>query len=320
SSLPHVIFILADDMGYNDIGYAGDDFAALTPNLDALAAGGVRLGRYYTQQLCTPARAALLTGRYPFRTGMQCEVVQPTEPWGLPTEYALLPEHLQQLGYATHAIGKWHLGHAMADYLPQRRGFDTFYGYLTDHTDYDTHQNPEYGVLDFLHAVADGNGDGQCVDDQGGNYSVVLHTDRAIQILDAHRSGAGSSLDQPLFLYLAYAAPHYPLEYDAGIDYSPGANKLIYRPTSTTRTKHEQIGRLLDALDARGFLENYLLVFASDNGGCPGFGTSNYPLRGTKHYLWEGGTRARAFVAGSALSPSPASNAAYGGVFHVTDW
>ncbi|CAN0273249.1 unnamed protein product, partial [Discosporangium mesarthrocarpum] len=132
SRLPHVVVFLVDDLGFNDVGWANDDFVGLTPNIERLKGIGVELTSYYTQQLCTPARAAVLTGKYPFRTGTQYEVIQPTESWGLPLNYTLMPEFFKDMGYRTHAVGKWHLGHGYRDLLPHKRGFDTFYGFLTD--------------------------------------------------------------------------------------------------------------------------------------------------------------------------------------------
>ena len=123
---PHIVVILADDLGNADLGYRGS--AIRTPHLDALAAGGVRLEAFYGQPVCTPARAALLTGRYPIRHGLQTLVIFPSHTYGLPTEERTLPEALREAGYRTAMVGKWHLGHADTKYWPQNRGFDHFYG------------------------------------------------------------------------------------------------------------------------------------------------------------------------------------------------
>ncbi|MEL7334831.1 MAG: sulfatase-like hydrolase/transferase, partial [Planctomycetota bacterium] len=123
---PHVILLVADDLGYGDVGYHGSRIK--TPNIDALAKRGVRLEQFYAQPVCSPTRAALMTGRYPFQYGMQVGVVRPWADYGLPLNEQTLPKLLQTAGYRTAAIGKWHLGHAKPDYLPTARGFDHHYG------------------------------------------------------------------------------------------------------------------------------------------------------------------------------------------------
>ena len=134
---PNIIFILADDYGYHDIGYHGSEIK--TPNLDKLAESGVKLENYYVQPICTPTRSQLLSGRYQIHTGLQCGVIWAPQPNGIPLNDTLLPEKMKEVGYATHAIGKWHVGFYQPAYLPTRRGFDSFYGYLTGREDYLTH-------------------------------------------------------------------------------------------------------------------------------------------------------------------------------------
>ena len=123
---PNIVFIMADDLGNADLGYRGSEIK--TPNIDKLAAGGVRLESFYGQQVCTPARAALMTGRYPMRYGLQTLVIFPSHTYGLPTDERTLPQALKEAGYQTPMVGKWHLGHADQKYWPQNRGFDHFYG------------------------------------------------------------------------------------------------------------------------------------------------------------------------------------------------
>jgi arylsulfatase A-like enzyme len=321
-SPPHIIMLLVDDMGYNDVGWAGDDFEGLTPTLSELQDNGVELGSYYTQQLCTPSRAALLTGRYPFRTGMQSEVIQPVEDWGLPLEYELLPQFLKPLGYESYAIGKWHLGHASDAQLPHKRGFDAFYGLVSDQTHYCDHTSPTAGILDFMEAGGDY---WWCVTDEAVNgiYSTTLHTDYALRVVDEWSAGDQSA---PLFLYMAYQSPHYPLEPDESLDYTPIQSMLDGIPDPSRKAAAKmvygmdmEIDRLLSGLRVAGVLDdNYILAWASDNGGCPMHGLSNYPLRGTKHYTFEGGSHVRSFVQ-SPLLPS-ASGSVYNDLFHVTDW
>ncbi len=142
---PNIVIILADDLGSSDLGYRGSDIK--TPNIDALAHGGVRLESYYGLPLCTPARAALLTGRYPMRHGLQTLVIFPSHKYGLPTDETTLPQALKSVGYHTAMVGKWHLGHADRKYWPQNRGFDYFYGNLVGEVDYFTKDRG--GVVDW---------------------------------------------------------------------------------------------------------------------------------------------------------------------------
>jgi arylsulfatase A-like enzyme len=119
---PHIVFLLADDMGWGDVGYHGSEIK--TPNFDKLAAAGARLEQFYVQPVCSPTRAALMTGRYPMRHGLQVGVVRPWAQYGLPLDERMLPQALQEAGYETAICGKWHLGHFRREYLPTRRGFD----------------------------------------------------------------------------------------------------------------------------------------------------------------------------------------------------
>lgn len=134
---PHMILMVADDLGWEDVGFHGS--AIKTPHLDQLAKDGVRLDRFYVQPVCTPTRGALMTGRYPIRLGLQCGVVRPWATHGLPLDEKTLPEGLKSRGYATAIAGKWHLGHHQPAYLPTRRGFDRQYGHYNGAIDYFTH-------------------------------------------------------------------------------------------------------------------------------------------------------------------------------------
>ena len=141
---PNIIVILADDLGNADLGYRGSDIR--TPNIDALAKGGVQLENFHGMPVCTPARAALMTGRYPMRYGLQTLVIFPNHSYGLPTDERTMPQALKEAGYNTAMVGKWHLGHADKKFWPQNRGFDHFYGNTVGEVDYFTHQRS--GVTD----------------------------------------------------------------------------------------------------------------------------------------------------------------------------
>ncbi|XP_077545812.1 arylsulfatase B-like isoform X3 [Haemaphysalis longicornis] len=196
---PHIIFILADDLGWADVSFHGSSQIP-TPNLDALAADGIILNNYYTHPTCTASRGALMTGFYSTRYGLQHRPIQPGQPYGLDLNYTLLPQHLKRLGYETHLIGKWHLGCYREEFTPTRRGFDSFYGLHYGHVDYYDHQllsdeNASITGLDFW------NGTAPAVDAYG-HYSTDLFAEQAVRLI--------KTLDKskPQFLYLSHQAVH----------------------------------------------------------------------------------------------------------------
>ena len=144
---PNIVHIVADDLGWKDVGFNGCTDIK-TPNLDKLAAGGAKFTQFYCMNICTPTRAALMTGRYPFRYGLQTIVIPGPAGYGLDTSEWLLPQCLKDAGYTTAIIGKWHLGHADTKYWPKQRGFDYQYGAMIGELDYYTHSDA--GVLDWF--------------------------------------------------------------------------------------------------------------------------------------------------------------------------
>ena len=142
---PHILLILVDDLGWRDVGYHGS--VIKTPNIDKLASQGLTLEDYYVQPVCTPTRAALLTGKYPIHTGMQHLALFPAAPYGLSLNETILPQRLKQVGYQTHMVGKWHLGYFADPYLPTRRGFDSFFGFYNGQVDH--FKQTIFGFLDF---------------------------------------------------------------------------------------------------------------------------------------------------------------------------
>lgn len=276
---PNILYILADDLGWGDVGWHGGEIK--TPNLDRLAASGARLEQFYVQPVCSPTRAALLTGRYPMRHGLQVGVVRPWAQYGLPLEERTLPQALKEAGYETAISGKWHLGHHQPEYLPTRRGFDHQYG----------HYN---GALDYFTHVRDGGFDWHRDDresrDEG--YSTHLIAQEAATRIRDHDAS------RPLFLYVTFNAVHSPHQV-------PERYKEPYAGLPEPRRTYagmlaamdEGVGRIVEALEEKGLRDDTLILFSSDNGGpAPGRVTSNGPLRGAKATLYEGGVRVPAIA------------------------
>lgn len=284
---PHVVYILSDDQGWKDVGFHGSDIR--TPNIDALAAGGARLEQFYAQPMCTPTRAALMTGRYPHRYGLQTLVIPSNGRYGLPTDEKTLAQALGQTGYATGIVGKWHLGHADRKYWPNRRGFDYQYGPMLGEIDYFTHS---------AHEVRDWYRDGKPVVEEG--YATQLLGAEAVRLIERHDA------ETPLFLYLAFTAPHAP--YQAPKEYLERyaniADPARRAYAAMITSMDDEIGRVVAALDAKKMRENTLIVFQSDNGGPRSakftgeidmskstIPADNGPYRDGKGTLYEGGTR-----------------------------
>ncbi len=297
---PNIVYLLADDLGWGDVGWHGGEIK--TPNLDKLAAAGARLEQFYVQPVCSPTRAALLTGRYPMRHGLQVGVVRPWAQYGLPLAERTLPSALKEAGYETAIVGKWHLGHFKQDYLPTHRGFDHQYG----------HYN---GALDYFTHIRDGGFDWHRDDhanhDEG--YSTHLLAREAVRLVKDHDGS------RPLFLYVPFNAVHAPHQV-------PESYKAAYAHLQEPRRTYagmltaldEAVGQIVAAIDKKGIRKETLILFSSDNGGpAPGEVTSNGPLRGAKATLYEGGVRVPAFATWEGrIEPGSVVNAP----LHMVDW
>ena len=290
SRRPNIVYIVADDLGWKDVGFHGSDIK--TPNIDRLAQNGARLEEFYVQPMCTPTRAALMTGRYPCRYGLQTLVIPTPSKYGLPTDERLLPQALKEAGYRTAMVGKWHLGHADRKYWPRQRGFDYHYGSMVGEVDYFTHSSAN---------VRDWYRDDRPVKERG--YVTQLWGTDAVAQINAHDPRT------PLFLYLAFTAPHSP--YQAPKEY---IDKYRHIEDPTRRTyaamitcMDDEIGKVVAALEKKKMRENTLIVFMSDNGGNQTamlagdadvsnlkLPADNGPYRGGKGMLYEGGTRVAA--------------------------
>ena len=271
---PHIVFLFADDLGWGDVGYHGSEIR--TPTIDRLAQRGVRLNQLYVMQSCTPSRAALLTGRYPMRFGLQAGIVWRDSDYGLPPEERTLAEALRDAGYRTAIVGKWHLGHATAEMRPLGQGFEHHYGgYLASS-----------GYFDRLRGDAsDWYRDEQPLKEKG--YTTNLLADEAVRVIGQHDPRT------PLLLYVPLTAPHLPLE--APPEYLRRYRRIQDRDRRTyaamVTCMDDAIERILEALAKRGMDRNTLVIFCSDNGAAHEYGGSNEPLRAGKKSLYEGSLR-----------------------------
>ncbi len=297
SGAPNIVFMVADDLGWNDVGYHGSEIE--TPHIDALVKEGVELDRYYVFPLCSPTRAALLTGRSPIRLGID----SPVGPnGGLPLDEHLLPETLREAGYQTHLAGKWHLGIERVASHPHRRGFDSAYGHLGAAVDYYTHI--WLGGLDW-------HRDGEAVREAG--YATDLITSEAVTRI------LGRDKSKPMFLYVAFNAPHTPLQAPSEyVDRYPGiANRSRRLFAAMVTSMDDGVGRILSALESEGIVDETLVVWVSDNGGNPRAGANNEPLRGGKGGTFEGGIRVPGTVRWPAVLPS---GTVFAQQFTAHDW
>ncbi|KAF6725245.1 Arylsulfatase I [Oryzias melastigma] len=305
---PHIIFILIDDQGFNDIGYHNPTIK--TPTLDKLAAEGVKLENYYVQPICTPSRSQLLTGRYQIHTGLQHSIIRSRQPSCLPRHMETLPETLRRAGYSTHMVGKWHLGFYRKSCLPTRKGFDTFFGSLTGSVDYYS-----YGSCDGQDLCGYDLHDNEGVAwGHEGKYSTTLFTQRARKILKNH-----DPADKPLFLLLSLQAVHGPLQ-------PPKPYVYLYRDMASVARRNfaamvstvdDAVRNLVYALRKYGYYKNSVIIYSTDNGAQPFVGGSNWPLRGRKGTYWEGGVRGVAFVHSPLLKRRRRVSTA---LLHITDW
>lgn len=291
---PNIVLMLSDDMGWADPGFHGGK-AELTPHMDRLAKQGMRMTQFYAHAVCAPTRCALMTGRYPFRNwfdwrsedfgkpsylkklGLELAQNEAGEPTrmihGLPGEERTVAEALNEAGYFTAMVGKWHLGEWFPEHLPMGQGFQHQYGHYGWGIDYNNYTIPHNAPARF--AVYDWHRNQQPLYEQG--YSTDLMANEAVRLISQQSS------DRPFFLYVAFNAIHGPLE-DI-----PRYRDQYEKRDAALKCLDDAVGRIVGAIDQYGFADDTLVLFVNDNGGLQE--ELNRPYRGTKNTNFEGGVR-----------------------------
>jgi arylsulfatase A-like enzyme len=281
--LPNIIILLADDLGWADLGLRGSDIE--TPNIDSLARDGLTLNRFYSMPICTPTRSALMTGRDPMKLGSVYAGFQPWQNGGVSPEEHFMPETFQAAGYQTAMIGKWHLGHTTEPLLPNSRGFDYFFGHLNTQIDY-----YDYTVAGGYDLQKNG------LSFKGSNqYATELHAEEAVKFIKEIRDA-----DRPFFMYVPFLSPHAPMQAPKVLEnkYKSRSNRPFPKRTyaAMVDSLDQAIGNILQSLEEEGLENNTLVFFFSDNGGLKAFGADNSPFRGVKLETFEGGIRVNALM------------------------
>jgi arylsulfatase A-like enzyme len=294
SSKPNVIIILTDDLGWGDVSYHGGSIP--TPNIDKLVSNGLEMNRFYSEPSCSPTRASMLTGINSFANGVIRPFANPrVEAYGMPLEHKIMPEYFREAGYQTALSGKWHLGMHQDAFLPINRGFDSTYGHLMGGIGYFDHGFS--GRLDW-------HRNSMPLEEKG--YSTTLIADEAIRIIK------NINKDKPLLLYVAFNAPHTPIQAETEIInlFEDIKDEYERKYAANIYALDKEIGKIIDSIEEEGILEDTIILFLSDNGPvfdvdpiaqviAPDLLTakgSTGGLRGSKLSTYEGGIRVPAVI------------------------
>jgi len=315
---PHIIHIVADDLGWNDVSMHGSDQIP-TPTIDRLAAEGVRLDQFYVNPVCSPTRSTLVSGRQTIHTSIYSPLAHHrkdglnascNQPGDKPCRH--LAETMKTLGYKTAMVGKWHVGMYNWSWTPQANGFDFFTGYYTGAEDYYTH----ISTTGFYDMQLDNEVDWGAK----GRYSTEIFADRAINVIQNH---AKQHSGVPLYMYLTFQAMHSPLEAPAfwTEKFSHISDKKRRTVAAMVACLDSGIKNVTKALEDTGMASTTTLIFHTDNGG-PANGmngnmASNMPLKGRKASVWEGGVRGVALIHGAGLKKKGYVSHQ---LIHVSDW
>ncbi|KAK9512873.1 hypothetical protein O3M35_001192 [Rhynocoris fuscipes] len=321
---PNLVIIVADDMGWNDVGFHGSEIP--TPNLDALAYNGIILNRHYALPSCTPSRSALLTGKYPYKLGMQEGPLPASTSVALDPKEIIMPQYFKELGYNTHLVGKWHLGYPTKAHLPTNRGFETFFGYLNGYLDYYDGTHFENGIsgIDAWRNTT------KAWQEFYDKYATTLISDEAVNVIDKH---AASGKQNGLFMVVGSPATHRgnrdihleppPFTFGERLNNITDRNRRVY--ADMMKGLDDCVGNITEALNRNKMINNSVIVFISDNGAATtdtqwhyeNHG-SNWPLKGEKMSLHEGGVRTVATIWSSEFTNLDLQ--VQNRLFHISDW
>lgn len=329
---PNIVLVLADDVGINDVSW--NNPRGSTPYLGKLAQSGIILDNAYSLPVCTPSRSALLTGVYPFRIGLQRGFGKHT-PEGVPLNTTLLPQYMKEMGYSTHGLGKWHLGFCSESYTPLKRGFDSYYGLFVGDDEENIDQarpssqakrNLSKKKKKFKKKTSNRrkrffpsnkkkkffNRKKKLTEEDipSAKLDSNIYSEKAIEIIRS------SGSDQPFFIYLALFTKSYPREVK-----KLRGKKIENHRVKKLRDMDNSMRNILNALKESGHYENTVLIFISDNGGrelsnLADNENPNYPLRGSKGSVYEGGTKVPGFVHSPIIENS---GSRFTGMFHLVD-
>jgi len=325
AKLPNIFLVVADDLGWNDMPWHNKDIIA--PFVAGLQTKSVTLGDYHLYKVCSPSRASLMSGRYPNRAGLHAFIGH-NEPEAVSSKYTFLSETLKAGGYATHLVGKWHLGYWDWKYVPTGRGFESFFGYMGGAEDYYLHTHsgcseqptgPGYPELDLAMTFPNNTLISQPqFKNVYANDIWVSHTQSLL---------ANHPKKQPLFLFLAIQHVHEPLQVPASFT-KPYESLTSVLPKDRitlmgmVSAMDAALNAIVDSFKTNSLWEDTLMIFSTDNGANLGQGGNNFPLRGGKFTFWEGGNRGIGFVHSEStdLIPQSIRGSTYNGLFHVADW